>query len=123
MSRGLISRDLLEYGEGEASDWALTCSNDELMRICGVAEWLLLKGPSTPSGGSMMLATASSLAAVFVHEGHPRKLKRARRKKLPELSNEDSKRMSSDGLPDLKEQDRKGHFYGMSEEAEKFWEK
>jgi hypothetical protein len=69
----------------------------------------------------MMLTTAASLAAVFVHDGHPRKLKRSRRKKLPELSLEERERISSGGRPDREEQDAKGRFYGMTEEAEKFW--
>jgi len=46
-----MSRDLHEYGEDKTADWILTCSEDELVRVCSVAEWLLYSGPSRPSGG------------------------------------------------------------------------
>ena len=72
--------DLVEYGEDDAVDWVSSCSDDEFLRICGVADWLLLKVPGTPSGASMMVAKATALAAVFVREGAPRPLKRKRRK-------------------------------------------
>ena len=65
-----MSRDLHEYGEDETADWILTCSEDELVRVCSVAEWLLYSGPSRPSGGSMMMAKACAVAAAYVREGH-----------------------------------------------------
>ncbi len=64
-----ISRDLMEYDEPVAAQWILRCSEDELVRICSVADWLLLHGPAAPSGASMMIVKACALAAVYVQEG------------------------------------------------------
>lgn len=74
-----IAEDLRRYGEDDTAVWVLTCSDDELVRVCSVADWLLFYGPSSPSGGSMMIAKACALAAVYVHEGRPRDLRRSRR--------------------------------------------
>jgi hypothetical protein len=76
---GVIAENLLRYGEPEASGWLLSCSDDELVRVCSVADWLLLHGPKEPSGSSMMIAKACALAAVYVREGSPRALARPRR--------------------------------------------
>src|SRR6478736_6624943 len=81
-----MSRDLHEYGEDETANWILTCSDDELVRVCSVAEWLLYFGPSRPSGGSMMIARACALAAVYVREGAPRELARSRRKRTADAT-------------------------------------
>lgn len=78
-SVGNIAVDLLRYGEPDAADWVLRCSDDELVRVCSVADWLLLKGPAKPSGSSMMIAKACAMAAIYVKEGAPRELARARR--------------------------------------------
>ena len=76
---GDVADDLLRYGEPETSEWMLSCSEDELVRVCSVADWLLLHGPSEPSGSSMMIAKACALAAIYVREGAPRALARSRR--------------------------------------------
>lgn len=80
-----ISRDLAAYGEDEAANWVLTCSDDELERLCSVAEWLLHNGSGILSGGSMLIAEACALAAVYVREGAPRNLARARRRAVVAL--------------------------------------
>jgi hypothetical protein len=74
-----IAEDLRRYGEDDTAVWVLSCSDDELVRVCSVADWLLYHGRSSPSGGSMMIAKACALAAVYVREGSPRDLRRSRR--------------------------------------------
>jgi hypothetical protein len=75
-----ISSDLHQYGEDAAADLILDCTDEELVRVCSVAEWLLYQGPSRASG-SMLIAKALSLAAVYVREGAPRELARSRRRR------------------------------------------
>jgi len=93
---GDIADDLLRYGEPATSKWLLACSEDELVRVCSVADWLLLYGPTEVSGSSMMIAKACALAAVYVKEGAPRVLARSRRlpaERIPELvATDDAKR-------------------------------
>jgi len=107
----------MEYDEPEAAQWILSCSEDELVRICSVADWLLLHGPATPSGASMMIAKACGLAAVYVQEGQPRNLKRSRRQKV-------------EGLPTVPTPGRRPNYqaqiaaprhYGVGEDARAFW--
>ena len=78
-STSAICGDSLAYGEDAAASWILTCSEDELVRVCSVADWLLYYGPATASGSSMLPGKACALAAVYVQEGRPRKLARNRR--------------------------------------------
>jgi len=59
--------------------WIVDCSDDELVRVCSVANWLLFNGPTLPSGASMMISKACALAVVYVRQGAPRHLARARR--------------------------------------------
>ncbi|WP_143132452.1 hypothetical protein [Amycolatopsis rubida] len=66
-----MRRDLVERGEDAAAEWVVSCTDAELLRprvhrSLGVAE--------------------GAVDAVCVHEGKPRKLARAPRKKPPELS-------------------------------------
>ena len=75
----LVAADLQRYGEPATAAWVLTCTDEELVRICTVADWLLHHGPGPASGASMMIARACALAAVYVHEGGPRDLARSRR--------------------------------------------
>ena len=63
-SVGDIAVDLLRYGEPDAADWLLLCSDDELVPVCSVADWLLYHGPVQPSGSSMMIGKACALATV-----------------------------------------------------------
>jgi hypothetical protein len=112
-----MSRDLHEYGEDETANWILTCSDDELVRVCSVAEWLLYFGPSRPSGGSMMIARACALAAVYVREGTPRDLARARRKRIA-----DPAPMPSPGRrPDNALQMKHSREYGVGDDFRAFW--
>jgi hypothetical protein len=77
-----MSQALHQYGEEETAKWVVACSEEELVRVCSVAEWLLCRGPGLSGGGSMMIAKACAIAAVYVHEGAPRELARRRRKHL-----------------------------------------
>jgi hypothetical protein len=76
-----IAEDLRRYREDQTAAWVLSCSDDELVRLCSVADWLVYHGPGRPSGGSMMIAKACALAAVYVREGAPRDLARSNRGK------------------------------------------
>lgn len=78
-TRPLQVDDLLPFHETDVAAWARTCTDDELARVCDVADFLTLSGPATPSGGSMTFAKASALAAVYVCEGKPRNLALSRR--------------------------------------------
>jgi hypothetical protein len=75
-----ISSHLRQYGEDAAANWILHCADEQLVRVCSVAEWLLYHGPHTASG-SMLIAKALSLASVYVREGAPRELARTRRRR------------------------------------------
>src|SRR6266481_4938694 len=75
----MIAEDLRRYGEDATAAWIMDCSDDDLVRVCSVANWLLFNGPTLPSGASMMISKACALAAVYVHQGAPRHLARARR--------------------------------------------
>ncbi|TKV56906.1 hypothetical protein FDO65_18880 [Nakamurella flava] len=75
----MVAEALDRYGEAATAEWILTCTDDELVRVCAVADWLLSDGPSTATGRSMMIGEACALAAVYVREGSPRQLARSRR--------------------------------------------
>ncbi|WP_116206467.1 hypothetical protein [Amycolatopsis circi] len=119
-TRGAVRRYLLEYGEEAAAEWIVSSADDEFIRVCGIGSWLLAAGPSTPSGASMTLANAAAAAAVCVHEEHPRKLARSRRKKLPELSAEEERRIRSESYPMALSFSVPSH-YGVTEEIKEFW--
>ncbi|WP_326568839.1 hypothetical protein VSH64_45030 [Amycolatopsis rhabdoformis] len=120
-SRGSAAQDLLEYGEAATAEWVVSCSEDDFMKVCAAADWILLYGPTTPSGASMMVARAIASAAVFVHDGRPRDLARKRRRKLPELTPEERRRVAFDRAPDHRAQRAKGEFYGVTDELKEFW--
>jgi hypothetical protein len=112
-----MSRDLHEYGEVETAQWILTCSDKELVRVCSVAEWLLYHGPSLPSGGSMMIARACALAAVYVREGAPRDLARGRRKRIA-----DPPRLPSPGRrPNNALQMQHPREHGVGDDLRAYW--
>lgn len=119
-TRGSIRRHLLEYGEDAAAEWIVSCTDDELLRLGCVAGWVSLSGPSTPSGGSMMICKALAIAAVCVHEGKPRKLARTRRRKLPELSAEELRRIRSEPYP-MASSFAIPRNYGVTDEIKDFW--
>lgn len=98
----------------------VTCSEDDLLEICGVAYWLLSYGPTSPSGNSMMLTKAAALAAVAVHDGHPRELARKLRKPKSSLPDVEA-RVLQQGYPDHEQQLGLGDFYGMTDEIEAYW--
>ncbi len=79
-TRAMTWQDLLAYGEDDVAEWVMSASDDEFLAVCGVANWLIRRGPRTPSGNSMTLSKAAALAAVAIHDGHPRKLARKARK-------------------------------------------
>lgn len=113
----LIAVELDRYGETEAADWILTCTDEELVRVCSVAEWLLARGPRTPSGSSMTYGKASALSAVYVKEGRPRDL--ARKRRGPGAG----RKVTGDGgrEPDYQLQKAKPRFYGVHDDAISFW--
>jgi hypothetical protein len=115
-----IARDLVEYGEHDAADWVRSCSDDDLVRICSVADWLLFNGPSTKTG-SMMIAQALALAAVYVREGTPRDLVRSRRKPLPPLSEPERDAIRRGRWVNYQVQEIKPRDYGVGQDARDYW--
>lgn len=112
-----IAEDLRRYGETDAAEWVLGCSDDELVQICSVAEWLLYHGPASASGASMMILKACALAAVYVREGSPRALARSRRGKpsgalVPP---------SGGRRPKYQLQSAVAHDYALGDDARSFW--
>jgi hypothetical protein len=118
-TRGMTNRDLLAYGEDETARWVEHCADDELLRICGVANWLLY-GPTTRSDSSMNLARACALAAVFIREGRPRQLARAVRKSMPQLTPAQTE-ASRSGSPNYQQQQELDQYYGVTAEFQEFW--
>ncbi len=80
-SRNNLADLLCAYDEREVAVWALGASDDEMLRVDGVSDWLLQHGPRTKSGQPMMYKQALAQAAVFVAEGTARPLRR--RAQLP----------------------------------------
>jgi hypothetical protein len=113
----MIAEDLRRYGEDEAAEWIIDCSEDELVRVCAVAEWLLYHGPARRSGASRMIAKACALAAVYVREGSPRDLLRSRRGAAS------GSRVAAAGgrRPDHKLQAAAPSQYGVRQDAREFW--
>jgi len=112
-----ISEDLRRYGEPEAAEWMDRCSEDELVTVCSVADWLLLHGSTNPSGSSMMIAKACALAAVYVKEGAPRNLARSSRGKgsrVPEAP-------GGGRRPNYQLQVAAPRHYGVGDDARQFW--
>ena len=112
-----VAEDLRQYGEDATAAWVLGCSEDELVRLCSVADWLLFNGPATPSGASMMIAKACALAAVYVREGIPRNLARSRRGAPSGIA------VPSSGgrRPDYALQKAAPRDYGVGDDARAFW--
>ena len=87
-SIGRIAEALRAYGEASTAVWVLSCSDEELVRICSIVEWLMYHGPTNASGG-LLFAKLEALAAIYVREGAPRDTVRKRRDMragLPETS-------------------------------------
>ncbi|MFI5615260.1 hypothetical protein [Amycolatopsis sp. NPDC051903] len=120
-SRGSAPRDLLEYGEDAVAVWVMSCSDDDFLKVCAIADWLLLNGPTSPSGASMVIAKGIAAAAVCVHDGAPREPVRKRRWKVPEPSPEERADPAFARSPDLKEQWAKGQYYGVTDAVKAFW--
>lgn len=113
---GLVADDLERYGELAAAAWVLTCSEEELVRICTVADWLLYNGPRRASGASMLIAKACALAAVHVQEGRPRDLTRSRRGPVTGPRPDDTWRR-----PDHRLHESVAADYGVGPDARAFW--
>jgi hypothetical protein len=113
----MIAEDLRRYGEDETAQWILTCSEDELVKVCSVADWLLYHGPAKSSGASMMIAKVCALAAVYVREGSPRNLARSRRgpDAGPPLPAHGGRR------PNYQLQSAAPREYGVGDDARQFW--
>jgi hypothetical protein len=112
-----VADDLERYGESTTAAWMLTCSEEELVRVCTVADWLLYNGPARSSGASMLIAKACALAAVYVHEGRPRDLARLRRAPLTGPPPDSSWRR-----PDPQLHQSVAPDYGVGEDARACWE-
>jgi hypothetical protein len=112
-----IASDLRQYGEDVTADWLLTCTDEELVRVCSVGEWLLFNGPGRPSGGSMLFAKALSLATVYVREGAPRDLARSRRRRLESNGSGGDGRRPDDALAGSVP-----YAYGVGDDARAFWQ-
>jgi len=121
-TRRLIVKSLIEYQETETADWASACSDDEFLRICGAADWLLHKGPTTPSGASMMCAKAIALAAVFVRENEPRQLAKKRRKTGGDMPASGADPIL-DQRPDFWKQLELGDHHGVTETFSSYWKR
>ncbi|WP_346055889.1 hypothetical protein [Amycolatopsis dongchuanensis] len=118
-TRRLIAVSLVEYGEEPIADWASSCADDDFLRICGAADWLLHEGPKTASGASMTFAKAIALAAVFVREQKPRPLARSRRKREEKpFAGGDPK---LDERPDFWKQLELGDHYGVAGTFSAYW--
>lgn len=114
----LIVHELRRYGEDAVAEWAAQCSDDELMRVCSVADWLLLRGPELPSGASMRVGKACALAAVYVCEDRPRELKRRHRLPLPAPP---AALPGHGRAPDPMAQLNAPRDYGIGQDARDFW--
>ena len=117
----VVARDLLEYGEDAAADWVQTCTDDDLVRVCSVAYWLIQHGPSTPAGNSMMLSKACALAAVYIKEGAPRDLSRSRRKPLPPLTAAERELVRRGRWVKAALQDTMPTDYAVGADAREYW--
>lgn len=115
-----IARGLVHYGEMETARWVLTCSEDELLRICSVGYWLELYGPGTASGGGMMMTKALALASVYVHEGKPRDLVRGRRKLTGNVSVVPPEHQER--RPSVRARLTLPRHYGVGNDAREYWE-
>jgi hypothetical protein len=113
----LIAEELRRYGEEATAAWVLECSDDDLIKICSVADWLLHYGPRPRAAGSMIIAKACALAAVYVRENAPRDLARARRGKPSGIT------ISARGgrRPDPLRQVAMPNDYAVGNDAREFW--
>jgi len=112
-----VAEALRQYGEEATARWLVSCSDDELVRVASVVEWLLYFGPKQQSGASMMIVKACALAAVYVREGSPRNLARSRRGAASAHA------ISADGgrRPKNTLQEAVGMEYGVGDDAREFW--
>ena len=118
----MIAADLRRYGEDDAAEWVMECSDEELVRICSVAHWLTLQGPTQEkSGNSMMIAKACALAAVYVREGAPRDLARKNRRPAPPLSAGERAALIRGRWPSRQGVEAASRHYGVGEDAKAYW--
>lgn len=111
-----IANDLLAFSEPAAARWVQLCTDDEFVRVCSVADWLLLHGPTTRSGASMQVAKACALAAVYVMEGAPRDLASGRRAQVP-----DHLKATGGRWPNYELQETAPRHYGVGPDAIAYW--
>ena len=112
-----IAEDLRRYDESETAEWVLGCTDDALVRLCSVADWLTLHGPTATSGASMMILKATALAAVYIREGKPRELKRSRRG----IASGTTVPASGGRRPNYRLQMPAPREYGLGDDARAFW--
>jgi hypothetical protein len=120
-SREVVAEELRQFGEDATAHWVDHCTDDELLRICAVADWLIYRGPATPYGASMLLGKACALAAVYVREGSPRDLVRDRSRPPAPRSAADVAKLRNGRRPSLADQLRKGRDYGVGQDVKDYW--
>lgn len=110
--------DLRHYGEDEAALWIESCTDEEFVRVCNVADFVLFFGPTAASGGSMLIAKACAIAAMYIYEGAPRRLNRNRRdlkRALPDRSQWPERRTNDLVMKTLPT------YEGVNDDFVKFW--
>ena len=114
-----VADDLRRYGENDTAAWLMTCTDDEFVRVCSVADWLIHYGPTSRSGSSMMIAKACALAAVYVREGRPREL--ARRVRMAAEPGQQRIEPRSERWPNFEMQCAAPRHYGVGDDAREYW--
>jgi hypothetical protein len=117
-SIGRIAEALQAYGETSTAEWVPSCSEEELVRICSVVEWLMHHGPTNASGG-VLFAKLEALAAIYVQEGAPRDTTRKRRDMraaLPKASEAALERRPNHELASSVSEE-----YGVGQDCRSFW--
>jgi hypothetical protein len=118
-----IADDLYRYGDAETACWVLCCSEDDLVKVCSVANWLLYNGPGQKSGASMMIAKACALAAVYVREGAPRDLARKTRAGVDAKTMGHVRVSAAGRRPKYALQQAAPVDYGLGQDAVEFWKR
>jgi hypothetical protein len=115
-----VADTLLRYHEDETARWIEISTDEEYIDVCNVAAFLLSYGPQGRTGYSMMIDKALAIAAVYIHEGSPRGLRRVNRDNKRVLPSrppigELEKRRNNSRLPTY------GTDSGIGDDFVKFW--
>jgi hypothetical protein len=118
-SNQIIAEELERFGETETAAWVRTCDDDELVRVCSVADWLALRSPTRSTGARRGFSRSLALAAVYVHEASPRHLRRKR--PLPAQARRKGARVMRGRWPSQRAQTAAPVGYGVGDDARRFW--